>query len=237
MNNEISQLRQQIEKLKAENLDLRQSEQEPIYRSLFENNHAVMLLIDPETAAIKDANPAACAYYGWSREQLTALRVDEINTLTRDEVFAQMQLVREEKRRNFFFKHRRADGSIRDVEIYSGPLTVRGQTLLHSIVHDITDRLQAQKLLAESERRLSTLMENLPGMVYRCLNDEFWTMKFVSEGCFALTGYPQDHLLENQRTNYAELIHPDDRQMVWEQVQAGIDRPYSIQHDLSHQLC
>ena len=223
MGNEISQLRQQIEKLKAENLGLRQSQHEPIYRSLFENNHAVMLLIDPETAAIKDANPAACAYYGWSREELKALRVDEINTLTRDEVFAQMQLVREEKRRNFFFKHRRADGSIRDVEIYSGPLTVSGQTLLHSIVHDITDRLQAQKLLAESERRLSTLMENLQGMVYRCLNDEFWTMKFVSEGCFALTGYPQDHLLENQRTNYAELIHPDDRQMVWEQVQAGID--------------
>ena len=173
MGNEINRLRQQIEDLKAQVANLQQRDQEPTYQSLFENSHAVMLLIDPETAAIRDANPAACAYYGWSREELKALRIENINTLTRDEIFTQMQLAQTEKRRNFFFKHRRADGSVRDVEIYSGPLTVKGQTLLHSIVHDITDRVQAQGLLAESERRLSTLMANLPGMVYRCLNDEF----------------------------------------------------------------
>jgi len=139
MENEHKLLRQQIEDLKAENLWLRRNEDETVYRSLFENNHAVMLLIDPETAGIKDANLAACTYYGWSRKQLKALRIDEINTLSREEVFGQMQLARAEKRRNFFFKHRRADGSIRDVEVYSGPLTVKGQTLLYSIIHDITD--------------------------------------------------------------------------------------------------
>ncbi len=58
------------------------------YTSLFENNHAVMLLIEPETAAIKDANPAACAYYGWSREEFRKLRIGDINTLSRDEIFA-----------------------------------------------------------------------------------------------------------------------------------------------------
>ena len=224
MPNEISMLNRQIEDLKAEVSRLQQSENEAVYRGLFENNHAVMLLIDPETAAIKDANPAACAYYGWSREEMKALRIDEINTVSKEEVFAQMQLARAEKRRNFFFKHRRADGSVRDVEVYSGPLTLRGQTLLYSIVHDITDRVQAQKLLAESERRLSTLMANLPGMAYRCLNDEFWTMKFVSEGCFELTGYAPDHLLENRRTSFAEMIHPDERQMVWEQVERSLER-------------
>jgi len=60
MENEINLLRQQIEDLKAENLWLRRNEDETVYRSLFENNHGVMLLIDPETAAIKDANLAAC---------------------------------------------------------------------------------------------------------------------------------------------------------------------------------
>ncbi|CAG1770849.1 hypothetical protein BAC2_01317, partial [uncultured bacterium] len=151
-------------------------------------------------------------------------KIDDINTLSREDVFTQMELARSDKRRNFFFKHRRADGSIRDVEVYSGPLTVKGQTLLYSIVHDITDRVLAQQRLTESERRLSTLMANLPGMVYRCLNDEFWTMKFVSDGCFALTGFPPEHLLENHRTNYADLIHPEDRPAVRGQVQAGLDR-------------
>ena len=222
--NEMDLSRRQVEDLQSGVFRLQQSDSEVLYRSLFENNHAVMLLIDPETAAIKDANPAACSYYGWSREELKGRKIYDINTLTIEEVAAQMNLARSEKRRNFFFKHRRADGGIRDVEVYSGPLTVKGETLLYSIIHDITDRVQAQELLTESERRLSTLMANLPGMAYRCLNDEFWTMKFVSEGCLDLTGFPPDHLLENHRTNYAELIHPDDRQMVWDKIQSSLER-------------
>jgi len=221
--NEMDLSRRQVEDLKSGVFRLQQSDSEVLYRSLFENNHAVMLLIDPNTAAIKDANPAACSYYGWSREELKGRKIYEINTLTIEEVAAQMNLARSEKRRNFFFKHRRADGSIRDVEVYSGPLTVKGETLLYSIIHDITDRVKAQELLTESERRLSTLMANLPGMAYRCLNDEFWTMKFVSEGCLDLTGFPPEHLLENRRTSYSKLIHLDDMQMVWDQVQRAID--------------
>ena len=195
---ETDPLRRQIEDLKAEVVRLQQSENEAVYRSLFENNHAVMLLIDPVTAAIRDANPAACAYYGWSRDEIKRLRIDQINLLAAEDVCAQMELARSEQRRHFFFRHRRADGSVRDVEVYSGPLTVKGQTLLYSIVHDITDRMRAQKELAESERRLSTLMANLPGMAYRCLNDELWTMTFVSKGCLDLTGYPSEKLLENR---------------------------------------
>lgn len=219
---EAERLRRRVEELTAELARLKPGENDAVYRSLFEDSHAVMLLIDPDTGAIRNANSAACAYYGWSRAELTQFRIDEINTLSREDVFAQMELARSETHRNFFFKHRRADGSIQDVEVYSGPLTVKGRTLLYAIIRDVTDRVLAQQRLAESERRLSTLMANLPGMVYRCLNDESWTMKFVSGGCFALTGLPPEHLLENHRTHYADLIHPQDRQRVYDLVQAGI---------------
>lgn len=222
--NESEGLRRQVRELKAELARLKQGGSEAVYRSLFEDSHAVMLLIDPDTGAIRDANSAACAYYGWSRTELTQLRIDEIHTLSREEVFAQMDLARAGTRRNFFFKHRRADGSIRDVEVYSGPLSMRGQTLLYSIIHDVTDRVLAQQQLTESERRLSTLMANLPGMAYRCLHDEAWTMKFVSGGCFALTGFPPEHLLENHRIHYADLIHPEDRQAVRDQVRSSLNR-------------
>jgi PAS domain S-box-containing protein len=125
-------------------------EREARYRSLFENNHAVMLLINPESAAIIDANPAACDYYGWPHEELTKMKVDEINTLTREEIFAEIQLARSEKRNHFFFKHRTAVGMIRDVEVYSGPIHIEGRSLLYSIVHDITDRKQAEEKLKDT---------------------------------------------------------------------------------------
>jgi len=206
MSNEISLLNRKIEDLKAEVSRLQQSGNEAVYRSLFENNHAVMLLIDPETAAIQDANLAACAYYGWSRKQLKALRIDEINTLTREEVFAQMQLARAERRRNFFFKHRRADGSIRDVEVYSGPLTVKGQTLLYSIIHDITERKQVEDALRESENKYSQLVESLTDAILVWSSEE---ITYANPAAFKLFRVKQAGDLIGKR--YLDLVHSDDR--------------------------
>ena len=81
-----------------------------------------------------------------------------------------------------------------------------------------------EKELHESERKLFTLMNNLPGMAYRCLNDKNWTMEFVSQGCLELSGYTADEIIQNRVVAFSALIHPEDRAMVWEEVQAGIAR-------------
>lgn len=151
-------------RLKGSQQLLRESEER--YRSLFENNHAVMLLIDPDSGAIMDANPAACAYYGWSRETLMKRNIREINTLTPDQTYAEMQLARLEKRNHFYFQHRLADGTIRDVEVYSGPIRLKHQDLLYSIVHDITDRkrAEAEKAVLEEQNRQLQKAESLGRM-------------------------------------------------------------------------
>ncbi|MBN2369476.1 MAG: PAS domain S-box protein [Vicinamibacteria bacterium] len=84
----------------------------------------------------------------------------------------------------------------------------------------------------ESERRLATLLSNLPGMAYRCRNDKKWTMEFASEGCRRLTGYAPDDLLDNRVLSYADLIHPDDGRRVWEAVQSALGwrRPFEIEY-------
>jgi len=69
---------------------------------------------------------------------------------------------------------------------------------------------------------LTTLMGNLPGMAYRCNNDPDWTIEFVSEGTYALTGYHSEDLVGNRVVSYGELIHPDDRRHVWDTVQEGL---------------
>ena len=62
---------------------------------------------------------------------------------------------------------------------------------------NVTEGRRAERALHESQRKLSTLMANLPGMAYRCLVDEQWTMEFASEGCFELTGYKSEDVIGN----------------------------------------
>ncbi len=93
---------------------------------------------------------------------------------------------------------------------------------------DITEQKNAEFELQESQRRLANLMENLQGMVYRGLNNKEWTMLFVSKGCFELTGYSSDELIENNVKSYNDIIHPDDRIYVRETVQNAIKNKNSF---------
>ncbi|MFC0877567.1 PAS domain S-box protein [Saccharicrinis sp. FJH2] len=97
---------------------------------------------------------------------------------------------------------------------------------------DITKRKQAEKTIKESERQLSTLMNNLPGLVYRCLNDANWTMLFLSQGCKELTGYDTVDLLKNKHISYNQVIHPEDRSYVKSEVEkAFADKlPFELEY-------
>lgn len=79
---------------------------------------------------------------------------------------------------------------------------------------EIDKRRVAQKAVKKSEKKISTLMGNLPGIAYRCLNDEHFTMIFVSQGCHELTHYDVEGLIDNKEISYYQLIHPDDRERV-----------------------
>jgi len=98
-------------------------------------------------------------------------------------------------------------------------------------------RMRKEKRLAEEELRdsrqeMANLMDNIQGMVYSCLNDRDWTMTFVSQGCLDLTGFRSYELLDNSVVSYNELIHPDDRQYVWDAVQAALEKasPYVLEY-------
>ncbi|MBW2571491.1 MAG: PAS domain S-box protein [Deltaproteobacteria bacterium] len=138
---------------------LRESEER--YRSLFKNNHSVMLLIDPGSADIVDANPAAVSFYGWSIEVLTGKKITDINTLSDEQVFQEMGKAKTEQRRVFYFRHLLANGEIRDVEVFSGPIKVHGRELLYSIIHDITERKQVELALLERGKELENKTHEL----------------------------------------------------------------------------
>ena len=143
---------QDITERKAAEEALRESEAR--YRSLFQSNQAIMLLIDPETGEIVDGNPAACSFYGYSHEKLTAMKIMDIRLESPEQVFRHMQQVKAEEESHFFFKHRLARGDIRDVEVYSSPLKAKERTLLYSIIHDHTARKEAEDSLKASRNFL-----------------------------------------------------------------------------------
>ncbi len=103
-----------------------------------------------------------------------------------------------------------------------------------SLEDQLAERQQAETALRESQRTLTTLMSNLPGMAYRCRNNRNRTMEFVSEGCLALTGYQPADLIADQRVTYAQLIHPEDRRAVWLETQNALKekRPFQIVYRL-----
>ena len=108
---------------------------------------------------------------------------------------------------------------------------------LDRVIHiatDITQRKRVERALRESERTLATLMDNLPGMAYRCRNDPQWTMEFVSQGCRALTGYEPADLIGNRSVAYADLIHPEDRAAVYAEVQSAVAarQPFQLTYRL-----
>ncbi len=136
-------------------------ESEARYRSLFRENSAPMLLIDPATGDIVDANQAACEYYGYEHENLLGMKISQINILDPDEVRMEMSRSVSGEKRKFDFRHRLASGEVRDVDVYSGPVHIQGRQLLYSIIHDVTDRKLTEGALRESERKYRGLFENI----------------------------------------------------------------------------
>lgn len=95
---------------------------------------------------------------------------------------------------------------------------------------------KSEAVARESERRLNTLLNHLPGMAYRCLNDRDWSMQLVSQGAEELTGYRPDELQHNRLISFASLIHHDDQDTLFREVQSAIasQRPYRVTYRLRH---
>lgn len=153
-----------ITQRKAMENALQQSEEN--YRELFEGVKEIKLVIDPRNGNIISANDAASQFYGYTSAQLCTMKISDINTLSPKEIEAEMVSAQSENRTHFYFKHRLANGEIRDVEVHSGPVVYNGKKSLYSIIHDITDRMRAERELELERSRLNVLIESIPDLIW-----------------------------------------------------------------------
>jgi PAS domain S-box-containing protein len=155
------------------------------YTQLFNNDHAVMLLIDPESLNIINANNAASNYYGWSCEELRQKKISQIDILSEEKMKAELSKAKKGIKNHFTFKHQLRNHEIRDVEICAIPINTEEKTLLCFIVRDITETKKveeeslltdesAEKDLVYREKKYQGIFENaINGVaVHRIILDE-----------------------------------------------------------------
>ena len=117
---------------------------------------------------------------------------------------------------------------------WSVPIKLDTEPIVLETFIDVSERRKKIGELSESKRQFTTMLDNLPGMVYRCRNDRNWTMEFISDGCFELTGYVPEDLVFNKRLSYNDLIVPEDQERIWNEVQQGVNtnKPYILEYQI-----
>ncbi|MCA9970151.1 MAG: PAS domain S-box protein, partial [Anaerolineales bacterium] len=196
-----------------------------------------IFLLDPARVA-HAWNPAAREMFGWREDDLAA-PPNPIHTLQREPDFREMlhRALGGEILTNVEKQHIRHDGTPMHVSIAMAPIhDAQGQpTGAVTVLADVTERKQAETQLRDAHRTLAILMSNLPGMAYRRRPDDRHALTFVSDGCFDLTGYTREALLGDGAVHYADLIHLDDRQGVFEEIERAVaaKRPYQCTYRIT----
>jgi PAS domain S-box-containing protein len=183
-------------------------ESESRYRDLFGITKAVMLIIDPETMKITDANAAACQFYGYTREELRGMPISAINMLDTGDIRREMDRAASHEGLLFRFRHRKKNGEIRDVEVFSAPVMMEGRQFLHSIIQDITERRQMEEALRESEEKYRTLVEKASEGI-TIIQDGIHV--YVNPRMAILTGVPVSGLMSRP---FIDTVWPEDRDML-----------------------
>jgi diguanylate cyclase (GGDEF)-like protein/PAS domain S-box-containing protein len=139
---------------------------EQTFSLMFEWHSVVMLLTEPQSGEIIDANQAAVKFYGYPKSKLCSMSLNEINILPAEKVEAERQNALKEKRDYFIFPHRLAGGEERIVEVHSSLIALQEREVLFSIVHDITERRQAEEAMNFELYLMHVLMNNSPAHIY-----------------------------------------------------------------------
>lgn len=198
-------------------------ENENHYKALFIDNLSVILLVSPETGNIEDANPAACNFYGWPHDELCSKSIYDINTLDTEQLSIKLKAVNVQMQNHLVFRHRLANGEVRDVEVFTGPIKTRDKIMLYSHIHDITGQKNAEeevrKLNATLEQRieartrqLKEVNQELESFAYSVSHDLRAPLRHIN-GYVALLEEQFTGDLPEKATHYMNTVTQATRQM------------------------
>ncbi len=106
---------------------------------IYERLKVPILIIDPETGGIFDCNELAVNFYGYNKSQLLKMKIYSINILDNNTITSKINEIIKQQQNTYKFKHKLVDGSIKDVRVFTEPITINSKTYIFSAIHDISD--------------------------------------------------------------------------------------------------
>ena len=196
----------------------------------FHRHGSIMLLVEVESGRIIEANEAAATFYGYPAEELRNMNIEQINMYSPADVAQERLAAASEERNYFIFDHRLASGEVRTVEVNSYPIDDE-ETLLFSVIHDITARKAAERELLETHARLrrAEVITGLGSWEFRLSDDQM----FLSPGAEQILGLASGDSISALQ----EVIAPEHRHMRDKALQNLIEEniPYDIELKLYRQ--
>lgn len=242
----LSLLRILLQHFRFKELNRRLTHNEALYRSVFEQTPVGIAIVNDKTFVLQAAYGQVamnCAFetiLGRSKQELAGLNWPDIthpDDLAADlEKFDQFKAG---KINGYTMEKRfiRPDGTSVWTKMKVGRLMdIEKDYPMHlCLLEDISESKAISDTLRESERSKTVLIANLPGMAYRCDYDPDWTMRFISEGCYDLTGYRPESLIDNKELSYNEVISPEYRKGLWERWSISFDErlPFKCEYEIT----
>ncbi len=190
--------------------------QQTVFDEIFQKHSAVMLLISAKNGQIVDANKAASTFYGYSKSELMQKSIQDINTLTAQEVEMERKLAASESRNFFIFRHRLKDNNIKTVAVYSYPVNFSNKKLLYSIIFDISKQRNMQNELWHYQYRLEQMVAQQTRKIAKQNQQTIW---YLSSGLVLLSFFIvllfynlykrrlSERQLEKNQNKYQRLIN------------------------------
>jgi len=231
------QLKEAIEELQAEIGERKRTEEklrtsEEKFSKAFRSSPDPMTITTFKEGKFIEVNDSFLSVTGYRLEEVIDRTATDLQIWVNREDSVKVRQILEKSGvvRNLEYEFRVKSGEVRVWLLSAEIINLGDELCLLSVMTDITERKKAEEALQESQRALSTLMGNLPGMAYRFRNDVDRSLEFVSEGCYKLTGYTPEEFLGSRSLSMSQITYPDDRDRFWIAVQSAMrkQRPYQL---------
>ena len=198
---------QDITGRKAAEDALRISEQN--YRAFFDANPLPSWVFDHRTLGILEVNAAAVAHYGYSREEFLAMTILDFHSSEESAVLrANFPPVGTGPVRSRPARHRKKDGTVIEVEISGGDISIGGRAAVLAVINDVTERRRTELALRESEATFSGAFTHSPIGAALVSPEGRWLR--VNPAFCQLIGYGEAELL---RRTVQDITHPEDLEL------------------------